>query len=100
MNRPRREDECYQCYRRHLKEEAIELEKRLKPRIVWTSTIIVPDAKKKDLPEYLRPLVRMRVRGTFDRSLGHRMPNSLSEKHRRERLLKKLRKQGVIPNET
>lgn len=99
MNRPRRDDECYRCYRRHLREEAIEHKNRLKPRVVWTSVILVPDAKDKELPEYLRPLVQMKVRGTFDRSLGHRMPNSLSEKHRRERMLKKLRRNGVIPNE-
>jgi hypothetical protein len=45
-------------------------------------------------------LETIQVRGTFNRSLGHRMPNSLHEKHRRERMLKKLRRKGIIQNET
>lgn len=96
MNRPRREDECYQCYRRHLKEEEAELQKKLQPRIIWTASMIVPNAKEKDLPPYLRSLVKVQVRGTFNRFLGHRMPNSLYEQHKRERMLNKLKRKGVI----
>lgn len=98
MNRKRREDECFQCFRRHLKEEAAELKKKLHWRNIWTSSIIVPDADKKDLPEYLRPLVKLQVRGTFNRG-KHSMPNSLYEKRKNERTMDKLKKQGVIPNE-
>ena len=96
----RKPDELFYdyCARRLVEQE--EQKEKLQPRVIWTSTILVPDASKKDLPEHLRPLVKMQVRGTFDRSKGHRMPNSLSEKHRRERMLKRLRRKGIIKNET
>lgn len=96
MNRPRKDDECFRCYRRHLKEEAIDQKERLKRRVIWTSVILVPDAKEVDQPGYLRPLVQQRVRGTFNRRLGHRMPNSLHEQHRRERVLKALKRKGIV----
>lgn len=96
MNRPRREDECYQCYRRHLKEEATELKQKMMPRVIWTSCILVADAKKKDVPEFARPLVKLLVRGTFNRFLGHTMPNSFFEKQKQERLIKKMEKKGII----
>jgi len=71
----------------------------MKWRTVWTSVIIIPDANKSDLPAYLRPLVKVRVRGTFNRYLGHSMPNSLYEKHKRERVYQKMKQKGIISNE-
>ena len=96
MNRPRRKDECYRCYRRHQKEESIELKNRLKPRVIWVSSIVMPDPKESDLPEYLRKLVKVPVRGTFNRSMGHTMPQSLVDKHKRERVVAKLRRKGIM----
>ncbi len=86
------------CARRIVEQE--EQKEKLQRRIIWTSVMLVPDAEESDLPEYLRPLTKIHVRGTFNRSLGHRMPNSLYEKHRKDRMLAKLRRKGVIPNET
>lgn len=99
MNRPRKKDECYRCYKKHLKEEEAELKEKLKWRNIWTSSIIVPDAKKKDLPEYLRPLVKLKVRGTFERGRDS-MPNSMVDKQKKERVFKKLQKKGIVPNAT
>jgi len=97
-NRKRKNDECFQCYRRHQNEEAKEDKAKLQFRPIWTSNVLVPDAEKKDLPEYMRPLVKLRVRGTFDRSKGHRMPNSLYEKRKSERVYDKLKRKGVFDN--
>jgi hypothetical protein len=36
------------------------------------------------------------VRGTFNRNLGHDMPNSIYDRNKRDRVLYKLRKRGVI----
>ncbi len=99
-NRKRKDDECFQCYRRHLKEEEKATKAKLRFRQIWTSVILVPDAKKKDLLPILRPLIQMKVRGAFNRYKGHSMPNSLYEKHRRERVLDKLRKRGMLPDAT
>ena len=93
MNRARREGECFQCYRRHLKEEQAEVDQKLKKRIVWTSSMIVEDKKDDSI---IPKLVKIPVRGTFNRRLGHDMPNSLCDKHKRERLVAKLKKRGVI----
>ena len=98
MNRPRREDECYRCYKRHLREEAKEF-KNERWRQIWTSSIIMPDAKDDNPVRDLRRLVKMKVRGTYDRTAGDRIPNSLHEKRRRERILAKLKKRGIL-NET
>jgi hypothetical protein len=99
-NRKRKDDECFQCYRRHLKEEEKEDRAKLQFRQIWTSNVLVPDADEsfKDLPEYQRPLVKLRVRGTFDRSKGHKMPNSLYEKRKSERVFDKLKRKGVFDN--
>ena len=83
------------CARRIVEQE--DQKERLKRRIIWTSTMIVNDPNDDSIIPKTRVV---QVRGTFDRSKGHRMPNSLYEKHRRERMLKKLRRRGVIPSET
>jgi hypothetical protein len=93
MNRKRKDDECFQCYRRHLKEEQAEVDQKLKRRIVWTSVLLMKDPKDDSI---MPRMVVLPVRGTFNRNLGHDMPNSLYDRNKRDRLLYKLRKRGVI----
>ena len=81
---------------RSIQQTGISVKEKLKKRVIWTSCILVPDASKKDLPEYLRPLVKLNVRGAFNRFKGHSMPNSLYEKHRQDRVLKRLKRKGLI----
>lgn len=92
----RMEGESFEDYRERRKLDNAETKEKMKPVQIWTSSIVVPNAKQADRPEYLRDLVKVPVRGTFDRSKGHKMPNSLSEKRRRERAIEKLKKQGII----
>lgn len=93
MNRRRRRDECFRCYRRHLTEEQAEVDKKLKWRVVWTSAMLMNDNNDDSITP---KMVLVPVRGAFNRNLGHDMPNSLYDQHKRERIVAKLRKKGVI----
>ena len=92
----RKPDELFYdyCARRIVEQE--DQKERLKRRVIWTSAIVMPDPAESDLPEYMRSLKKVSVRGTFNRAFGHTMPNSIHEKHRRERMIRKLRRKGVI----
>jgi hypothetical protein len=95
-NRKRRDDECYRCYKRHLKEEERRLKNYLKGRIVWISTMIMPDPADQDKMPILRRLITLPVRGTFNRALGHEQRTSLIDQDRKKRVLKALQKRGII----
>lgn len=83
------------CARRLVEQE--DQKERLKRRVIWTSAMVINDPEDESIVPKLKTI---QVRGAFNRMLGHRMPNSLHEKHRRERMLKRLRRKGVIKNET
>lgn len=76
----RKPDELFYdyCARRIVEQE--DQKERLKRRVIWTSAMLVNDSKEDSI---IPKLKQVQVRGAFDRSKGHRMPNSLSEKHRR-----------------
>jgi hypothetical protein len=96
MNRPRKEDECFQCYRRHLKEEAAELKQYLRGRNVWVSSIITVDPKDTETMPLLRKTVKLPVRGAFCRAQGHEMRTSLIEQERKEKVRRALEKEGIL----
>lgn len=96
MNRPRREKEPYKDYKADLKAEEAKLKKYLKGRLTWISSMIMPDPDDKDKMPLLRRLIKLPVRGTFCRALGHEQRTSLVDKERKAKILKALQKQGII----
>ena len=61
------EDETFEEYRERLKLEKKMIKRYLRGRLTHCSTVLVPSASKefKDVPRYLRPLVKLKVLGTF-----------------------------------
>ena len=98
-NRKRLEDESFEDYRASLKEEERRLKNYLKGRIVWMSSILMPDPKDDDKMPILRRLMKLPVRGTFDRALGHEQRTSLIDQDRKARIKKALQKRGILPND-
>ena len=96
MNGKRYPDEPYDVYKKRLKDEAKKLKAYLRGRIIWTSKLVMADPKDTNPIASLRRLVVVKVRGTFNRFLGHRMPNSDFEKQKHERMVKKLKKKGLM----
>ena len=97
-NRKRGEKESYEDYKAALKAEEKRIKDYLKGRIVWMSSILMHDPNDQETMPILRKLVKLPVRGTFNRSLGHEQRTSLIDKERKAKILKALQKRGVLPN--